>query len=449
MRYRSLLIAAAMLAVLAVQGAPATSAAELSARAQLLGRHKIREELAAALVNGHLSRRDQYRILLDAKGVLSPEDLAGLERTLERLAADDSSRSHPVAKKRSFEGATVAFEAAPDGKAPAASDLKYQDAADRGPQRASPTEAVPAGPASPCADGAGGECPTEVFGDGGMARERSCCEDTFDYDLFSTVDAFKGPMDFGVNGNFGLGLGMNVGMALVPEYGIGVQAGSRVILSDFAGEQLAETSASRSQDFTSVGLFQRIPGGEGGSFDWGFTYDWLFENYYDSVRFGQWRVKLAWEINCWNEIGIWAAFHEHGAAGEFVAPDPVTGQPTTSTFSFRPLDQGNLYWRHTWLNDASVTARIGVANSPNLVILGAESRIPISPHLALIGGFTYMPSKNPAFVAGQTEGQSQETWNVSVGVEFVPQVLCHGLAGRYTPLLPVADNGTMALKETD
>ena len=243
-------------------------------------------------------------------------------------------------------------------------------------------------------------------------------------------------MDLNDNGNFGLGLGLNVGVPIAPELGIGFQAGSRVILSDFGGTLFTD-STMRTQDFTSVGFFQRIPHEEG-SLNWGFTYDFLFDDYYDNLRFGQWRVKLGWEMNCWNEVGIWAAIREHGQTAILNLNSTIT------EITSRCVTQGNLYWRHTWLNDASVTGRIGLAESPNLLVLGADGRVPISPHMAIIGGFTYMPSTNPGF----PNGQAQEVWNVSVGLEFVPHIFCHGLAGRFTPVLPVADNGSMAVQET-
>ena len=113
-------------------------------------------------------------------------------------------------------------------------------------------------------------------------------------ELFSSVDAFKGPMDVaGANGNFGLGMGLNLTIPVARRLGIGFQAGTNVIMSDFHGT-LFTNSGIRTQNFTSLGFFQRVPQ-EYGSLNWGFTYDWLFDDYYDKFNFGQWRVKLGWE----------------------------------------------------------------------------------------------------------------------------------------------------------
>ena len=61
-------------------------------------------------------------------------------------------------------------------------------------------------------------------------------------------------------------------------------------------------------------------------------------------------------MNEWNEIGIWSSIREHGDTGQ------INLQNFGGDFipvSFRPLDQGSLYWRHHWCNEASVTARLG------------------------------------------------------------------------------------------
>jgi hypothetical protein len=110
--------------------------------------------------------------------------------------------------------------------------------------------------------------------------------------------------------------------------------------------------------------------------------------------------------------------------------------------SFRPIDQGSVYWKHTWCNDASLTGRFGVADKPNDFIFGIDGRAPISQSMALIGSVTYLKP-----VGTGVDGQTTDMWNVSVGVEFVPGGFRHGQAGRFTPVLPVADNGTFCIRE--
>ena len=102
----------------------------------------------------------------------------------------------------------------------------------------------------------------------------------------STIDAFKGGSDpLDTNGNFGLGMGVNIGIPLLPRLGIGFQAGTKAIVSDFSGTVFTNSDA-RTEDFTTIGFFQRIPACRNSSLDWGFVYDWLFEDYYASSGLG-------------------------------------------------------------------------------------------------------------------------------------------------------------------
>ena len=102
----------------------------------------------------------------------------------------------------------------------------------------------------------------------------------------------------------------------------------------------------RDQIFTTVGMFQRINRGDGGSFTWGFAYDWLFDDYYSNFRFGQWRVKGEYESGL---ATLWASrpsLPEHGSTGETLA----TSSARRERLDFRPITQGDLYWTHTFAN---------------------------------------------------------------------------------------------------
>jgi hypothetical protein len=217
-----------------------------------------------------------------------------------------------------------------------------------------------------------------------------------------------------------------------------MQAGTSLVLSDLKGSPYpSPNSTIRDQLFTTVGMFQRI-NSEAGSFTWGFAYDWLFDEYYDSFKFGQWRVKGAWEFNPCNEIGILTTVPEHGSSGTI--PNFLGG---TDVLHFKPIAQGYLYWKHTWENEASVTGRAGVAERPGEFVFGSSSRVPLTQCLALTSDVSYiMP-----LAAGGPIGQTQEIWNVSVGLEFVLGGLHHGSATCFQPFIPVANNGSMAVRE--
>ncbi len=91
MRFLIYLSATALLVAMGLGGTMVARAADRDVRSQIMGRQKIREELSAALAKGYLTRMDQYHILLDAKEVLSPDDLHGLEQTLNRIATRQAS----------------------------------------------------------------------------------------------------------------------------------------------------------------------------------------------------------------------------------------------------------------------------------------------------------------------------------------------------------------------
>jgi hypothetical protein len=291
----------------------------------------------------------------------------------------------------------------------------------------------------PLGDECGGSCPRCGRHGLGPLRDEGPDEDRWlDIEFNLGVEAFKGPMDVqDVNGNFGTILGLNGGVPLLPRTGLGFQAGANVVMSDYHGF-VYNTQGSRSQDFISYGLFQRIPLRQG-SLDWAFTNDWLFDHYYANFAFTQWRVKLAWEANPWNEFGGWATLRDRGDSA-------TLGQ---ETLHFRPLEQGTWYWRHTWCNDVSLMARLGMAESPGAVVTGVDTRVPISPRLALTSSFTYVIPSSAGVNAADAlfgRGGAAEFWNLSMGLEFVPGGVRHCRTDRFAPVLPVADNGTMMIR---
>lgn len=432
MQFRLHFATAALLVGVVLSGAPKANAKDIDERAALAGRQQIRAELSDAMSDGRIGRMEQYRILLHGREVLPPEDLLGLERTLDRLASAQVEILPPK-KKLATEGGSFTTETIPPGKLSPTPNLKYDDG------EPSVVPQTQGNFSQSCSDE---DCECDVL-EGQFFDRNGVGRGPLGYlgslEMFSSVDAFKGPMDVaGANGNFGLGLGLNFTIPVFRRAGIGFQAGANVIMSDFHGT-LFTNSGIRTQNFTSVGLFQRIPQ-ESGSVNWGFTYDWLFDDYYDKFNFGQFRVKLGWEMNRWNEIGIWTSIREHGDSGLI---DLTNFGGGFVPVNFKPVDQGNLYWRHTWLNEASLTARLGISEEPGEMIFGGDGKIPISPRLAVTGSFSYiLPSAR-----GGLPGLSEELWNVSVGVEFVPGKIRRGSDARFTPVLPVADNGSFGIRE--
>jgi hypothetical protein len=86
MRTRWRVCSAFFLAMLLVGSMAGDGFAQLSGRAAVAGRQKVRASLAIAMADGRLSRMEQYSILLKAKELLSPGELGGLQATMARLA---------------------------------------------------------------------------------------------------------------------------------------------------------------------------------------------------------------------------------------------------------------------------------------------------------------------------------------------------------------------------
>lgn len=257
-----------------------------------------------------------------------------------------------------------------------------------------------------------------------------------DIRLSTSVEAFKGPLDLdNRNGNFGLQFAVNAGFPLAKRLGIGVQAGTSGVLSDFQGTQFTG-STIRSQNFTTVGLFQRVPLGAR-RLKWGFAFDWLYDDYYSSLQMSQWRVKLGYELNCCNEIGISARIPNDGDLAKL--GDGIE-QPYFERF--KPVAQGLFYYNHSWATGPSTTAWLGIVDEPGEMIFGGDARLPLTCSWALVGNFNYvLPSASGA------AGQDEEMWNVSIGIEFTPGWIGnHSLVKKFSPMFPLANNGTFAIR---
>lgn len=255
--------------------------------------------------------------------------------------------------------------------------------------------------------------------------------------LLSTIDGFQGPLDLdGLNGNFGIRFAVNGGFPVVGRWGIGGQAGTAEILSNFHGTQFTG-STIRSQNFITVGLFQRNP-------EWaprvsyGFAYDWLNDDYYSGFHFSQWRVKLAWHWDERRELGGWVCIPVRGDSVDLPNPPPLPG---TSLNEFEPISQGVFYYRSYWGGGKSTSCWIGLAEEPGEVVFGADTRIPLGPHFAIVAGFNYiLPS-----ASGTSSGAEEEFWNLSFGIEIVPGYIREG-PGKFFRFLPLADNGNFAVR---
>lgn len=106
------------------------------------------------------------------------------------------------------------------------------------------------------------------------------------------------------------------------------------------------------------------------------------------------------------------------------------------------MNQGSLFWRHTWCNSAETRVWAGRADDHVEWVFGGDFRVPLSDKCALIGEANFIKPSASGFPIGASE----EVWSLSMGVAIYPKhTATHASDSRYAPLLPVANNGTFAV----
>jgi hypothetical protein len=283
------------------------------------------------------------------------------------------------------------------------------------------------------------ECPcgtTCCLGNDGICCcPRDPCCDGWGATVFSTVNGFKGPTDVdGNNGDFGASVGANLGFALLREAGIGFQAGTSLTVSDFRGTPYTG-ARSREQEFTTMGFFHNADCG--GGWNGGAVYDLLDDDYFVDFHFGQVRAQLGYQFQC-NDIGV-----------SFTVPvfGTVTSTPALPGNRFEPFSQILGYWQHTWATGTTTEFRLGAPTDPNAgeLILGASATCPLNCRTGLMGGFSYVAPTAPGSNATAL-GRSGEVWSLYTGIAIaLGPAAREGCPSRFSPLLPVADQGSMGI----
>lgn len=279
------------------------------------------------------------------------------------------------------------------------------------------SEVFPASYGAPCSGGS--SCPSS----------QSWCEELT---LFAGLDGSKQPQDFGVNANLGGHVHFNWGLPVSDHLGIGVQVGSTLIATDNAVQvyELLGEQTTRVQNYNTIGLFQRFDGG----FAWGFVYDWLNEDSFDNFSLSQWRLRGSWDVSHRDQIGVTANLRGDSDRGVFNGPTAV---PVT----LRPINQGNLYWRHWWQSGVQTTSWIGIAeeHGENNVAVGPA---PSFDESLLIGADILAPLNRYFALYGETNiifPADTGTVDAFMGLRFFPGGNSRrARRGRYAPLLPVA-----------
>jgi hypothetical protein len=248
--------------------------------------------------------------------------------------------------------------------------------------------------------------------------------------VFGGVHGFKGSIDQGLNGNFGFHEGVNMGVAVCRDFGLGVQAGVNFVQSDFLGS--ANIPEDRNQTFFTLGVFRRAP--ECGGFQGGTAVDWLRDEYNVFMNLSQLRTELSYVGECGNEIGFWGTRHLKGDHDEI--------NEGTESVSWRAVDQYNFFFRRHFRHGGEGRVWGGFTGHGDGLI-GADMRIPFACSFAIEPSFEYLIPKK------SDDSFAQEGFNVSINLVWY----LHCRARRadcspFRPLFNVADNGTFMVQTT-
>ncbi|HEY2881886.1 MAG TPA: DUF6666 family protein [Pirellulales bacterium] len=254
-----------------------------------------------------------------------------------------------------------------------------------------------------------------------------------DFTVFAGVHNFRNPVDLGVNSNFGFQEGVNFSFPVLTGcFNIAAQVGYEATQSDL--DPSTVLSDRRMQSFLTAGLFHRNDSCVGWEF--GATFDWLHDNFYQDFDLGQVRS----EIGCWcnrcNEIGFTSSIG--------LWTDNTSDQPSPfGANSYSVIDQYFFFYRHKFNFGGDVrfgggfTGRNG-DNDKNCGLVGADFNVPLSCCLAVEGGFDYMLPG-----ASTTNSISSETWNLGINLVWYPGSTAKCCCSPFRPLLNVADNGSL------
>ncbi len=244
------------------------------------------------------------------------------------------------------------------------------------------------------------------------------------------LDGSKQPQDFGVNANLGGTASFNLALPLSRELGIGAQVGTGITASANAVRvyELLGESTGRVQNFTSVGLFQRLDNG----WSYGFTHDFMYQNSFDRFRLGQWRLRATYDVSPTNQLGVTAMLRSFSDDGVFGGNVPVT---------LRTIDQIQVHWRHYWETGAQTSCWIGVAgrHSEDNAVTGFS---PPKDSSFLFGADVLMPLTDTLALYGETNlimPADTGTVDAFLGVQWSPRRHTSlARRGKYHALLPLA-----------
>jgi hypothetical protein len=252
----------------------------------------------------------------------------------------------------------------------------------------------------------------------------------------AALEGSKQPQDFGVNANFGGRAAVNWGLPIWREAGLGLQIGTSINATSNAVQvfERVEGSTGRTQNFTTVGLFQRFDSG----FVWGAGYDFLLQDSYDWFALGQFRGRVGYFVNPWNEIGFQGSLRSQGDDGRFL----------TIPVRLQPITQASAYYHHTFATGVTFGGWAGIA-APHSEANVALGDLPRTKNTFVFGSDLYAPLNDFLAVVGEANfilPADTGTVDSYLGIELRPWGgALAGRRNRYAPMMPVAGSTSMSV----
>jgi hypothetical protein len=255
------------------------------------------------------------------------------------------------------------------------------------------------------------------------------------FNEFGGVQAFKGPVDRGINGNFGFHKGVNWASPFWNAAGIGFQLGGEIAVSDFEGKT-GPFNNTREQYFVTTGLFRRARGNYG--WQGGAVFDYLHDNFYTQMNLGQIRAEISYQA-CNNEVGFWAGAHAMSDTKTAAQLAPIAQTAAT----FQTTDQFNVFYRRRFCNGGVARTWLGATNNHGM-IWGSDATAPLSERWAIQASYNYLwPVGTDAVPNG-----IRESWGLQMSLVWYPGYKCpNACFNPYRPLFNVAENGTFMVRQ--
>ncbi len=280
------------------------------------------------------------------------------------------------------------------------------------------------------------ECEIEQCGFRGYGKNSSRYDWRDSLSLFLGYEGSKQPQDFGINAHFGGRSAVNFAAPLLEAEGIGFQFGTAINATANAVQvvERLEGSASRTQSFTTIGCFQRSRSG----WRWAAVYDFLYEEYYDDFTLSQARGLVGYQLSEVNEVGVKTAIRTNDDNGDF----------NGSEVTLRAINQGSIYYRHTYPNLVQIGCWCGLAeghseanyalgdlaDQDTAFVYGTDLFVPLNDYCAIFGEANFITPADTGTV------------DAYLGMEL----FCWGGAKesrnrQFAPVLPVAGNTSFSV----